>query len=101
MNIENMTFDELRVLNKLVVARMKVLQQIKTQSDMIKFNLGDRVQFYTHEGELVVGTLIKYNRKTVSVAADGGVQWNVTPSLLSNNIVNQQHAVIGRCACQG
>ncbi|MFO7937570.1 MAG: hypothetical protein R6V06_08195 [Kiritimatiellia bacterium] len=83
MNIENMTYEELRDLNKRVVARIKVLHQIKTQSEMIRFNLGDRVQFCTCEGTLVVGILIKYNRKTVSVVTDDGHQWNVSPNLLS------------------
>jgi len=83
MNIENMSLEQLRELNKRVVARIKVLHQIKTQSEMIRFNLGDRVQFCTREGEIVVGILIKYNRKTVSVVTDDGVQWNVAPSFLS------------------
>ena len=83
MNIEDMTYEELRDLNKRIVARMKLLHQIKTQSEMIRFNLGDRVQFCTREGTLVIGILIKYNRKTVSIVTDDGHKWNVSPTLLS------------------
>lgn len=93
MNIDNMTYKELRDLNKRVVARLKILQQIKTQSEMIKFNLGESVQFYTREGELVVGTLIKYNRKTVSVVTADGFQWNVSPSLLDKASGNMPDAI--------
>lgn len=93
MNIENMTYEELRDLNRRVVARMKILHQIKTQSEMIRFNLGDKVQFCTREGELVIGTLIKYNRKTVSIVTADGQQWNVSPALLNRASGNMRDII--------
>jgi hypothetical protein len=30
-----------------------------------------------------VGTLIKYNKKTVSILTEDGQKWNVSPTLLS------------------
>jgi len=30
-----------------------------------------------------MGTLVKYNRKTVTVVTDNGQRWNISPHLLS------------------
>ena len=49
---------------------------------MMAFNLGAKVSFNTDHGR-VVGTLVKYNRKTVNVVSDDGRQYRVTPGLLS------------------
>ena len=43
---------------------------------------GAKVSFDTDEGR-IVGTLVKYNRKTVNVLTDDGRHYRVTPGLLS------------------
>jgi hypothetical protein len=47
-----------------------------------EFNLGARVSFDSEDGRQL-GTLVKYNRKTVNVLGDDGRQWRISPSLLS------------------
>jgi len=49
---------------------------------MLKFSVGDRVCFDTDGFRRVTGTLVRYNKKTVSVLADDGQRWNVSPSFL-------------------
>ena len=83
MNIENMSLEELCDLNRRVVARIQALNQFKQQFQMINFSLGEKVQFRNKQGERVVGVLTKYNRKTVSILTEDGLQWRVSPTLLS------------------
>jgi hypothetical protein len=49
---------------------------------MLEFSIGDRVCFHAGGRGVVEGMLTRYNRKTVTVIADGCRQWNVSPSLL-------------------
>ena len=49
---------------------------------MMAFNLGARVSFETQDGR-EFGTLVKYNRKTVTVLTEDGRQWRVSLGLLS------------------
>ena len=44
--------------------------------------LNQRVSF-EHGGGRLMGTLVKYNRKTVTVVTDNGQRWNISPHLLS------------------
>jgi hypothetical protein len=50
--------------------------------EMMAFNLGARVSFDSQYGRQF-GTLVKYNRKTVTVLADHDHQWRIAPELLS------------------
>ena len=49
---------------------------------MMDFRIGERVMFEPEDREPVVGTLAKYNRKSVTVIADSGARWTVAPSFL-------------------
>jgi len=49
---------------------------------MMRFNRGARVSFDTRQGR-ELGTIIKFNRKTITVETDQGQRWNVSPHLLS------------------
>ena len=82
VDIDGLSLDELVQLNHRVVERIKMLQSMQAHIDMMAFNLGSKVSFDTDHGR-VVGTLIKYNRKTVNVLSDDGRQYRVTPGLLS------------------
>ena len=62
--------------------RIKMLQSMQAHVDMMAFNLGTRVSFDSQHGRQL-GTLVKYNRKTVTVLSDDGRQWRVSPGLLS------------------
>lgn len=82
VDIDGLSLEELMQLNHRVVERIKMLQAMQAHVDMMAFNLGTKVSFDTDEGR-IVGTLVKYNRKTVNVVADDGRHYRVTPGLLS------------------
>jgi len=82
IDIDGLSLEELVQLNHRVVERIKMLQTMRAHIDMMAFNLGAKVSFDT-DGDRIVGTLVKYNRKTVTVLSDDGRQWRVTPGLLS------------------
>jgi len=82
INIDQLTEAELIDLNRRVVERLKFLQHMRAHSAMMKFSLGERVVFDPPGQPQVMGVLVKYNKKTVSVVTDEGVQWNVSPGLL-------------------
>ncbi|WP_435106159.1 hypothetical protein [Arhodomonas sp. AD133] len=50
---------------------------------MTTFDLGARVSFESIRDGRLTGTLVKFNRKTVTVLADEGRQWRVPPEILS------------------
>ena len=82
IDIDGLSYEELVQLNHRVVERLKMLQAMQAHVDMMAFNLGARVSFDSQDGPQQ-GTLVKYNRKTVTVLTDDGRQWRVSPSLLS------------------
>ena len=82
VDIDGLSLEELVQLNHRVVERIKMLRAMQAHVDMMAFNLGARVSFDSQEGRLF-GTLVKYNRKTVTVLTEDGRQWRVSPGLLS------------------
>lgn len=82
IDIDQLTEQELRELNHRIVDRLRFLRDIKAQHSMMRFNKGSLVSF-EHNGELLFGRLIKFNKKTVSLITEDNVQWNVAPQLLS------------------
>lgn len=82
IDIDGLSLEELHQLNHRVVERIKMLRTMQAHVDMMAFNLGTRVSFDSQDGHQL-GTLVKYNRKTVTVLTDDGRQWRVSPSLLT------------------
>lgn len=82
IDIDGLSYEELVQLNHRVVERLKMLQAMQAHVDMMAFNIGARVSFDSQDGRQL-GTLVKYNRKTVNVLGDDGRQWRVSPALLS------------------
>ena len=83
VDIDKMTRDELVTLNHRIVERLKFLDSLQAHKDMMAFNIGARVSFDSSQGERLLGTLLKFNRKTVTVVTDNGQRWNISPHLLS------------------
>ena len=83
INIGTLTEAELLDLNRRIVARLRLLNEIRTHEGMLAFRIGDRVAFQPTGQGSVVGMVTRYNRKTVTVISDDGRQWNVSPGLLS------------------
>ena len=82
IEIDHLSLDELIELNNHVVDRITHLENIQARLDMMAFNLGARVSFDSKQGRQI-GTLVKFNRKTVVVVTDEGRKWKVSPHFLS------------------
>ena len=79
--IDGLNERELIDLNRRIVERLRMLQQLRAHRNMLQFSVGQRVRFRT-DSRTIEGTLTRYNRKTVTVLTDAGEHWNVAPSLL-------------------
>ena len=78
-----MTIEELEALNHRIVERLKFPDTLQAHKDMMAFNLGARVSFDSPKDGRPLGTLVQFNRKTVTVVTDNGRRWKVSPHLLS------------------
>jgi hypothetical protein len=83
IDIDSLSEEELIELNHKVVARLRLLSQMRSHCAMLDFRIGERVKFHPDGSPELMGTLTRYNRKTVTVVTDSGQHWNVSPSLLS------------------
>ena len=81
MNIDHLSEEELIHLNRLVVERLKVLEQMRALQSMVKLHIGQRVCF-DPDGRMRTGTIVKFNHKTVVVRTDDQHQWKVAPHYL-------------------
>jgi hypothetical protein len=83
IDIDKLTEAELLDLNHRIVARLRLLNQMRAHVGMLEFRIGDRVGFEPPGRGWVEGMLTRYNKKTVTVITDEGRQWNVSPDFLS------------------
>ncbi len=83
INIDNLTEDELIELNHKIVERLKFIESMHSHNEMMKFSPGEQVSFQPSGRERQFGTLVKYNKKTVTVITESGQRWNIPPQLLS------------------
>lgn len=82
IDIDGLSEAELVDLNNRVVARLRLLAEMRAHTTMLEFRIGDRVAFRPDNRPEVVGTLTRYNRKSVTVITESGERWNVSPSVL-------------------
>lgn len=82
LNIDHLTEAELIELNHKIVERLRLMRQIRSHKEMFKFKIGDRVTFHPSGHELQIGTLTRFNRKSVTVITVNGGHWNVAPTLI-------------------
>jgi hypothetical protein len=88
IDIDRLTEAELVDLNHRIVARLRLLNQMRAHAEMLEFRVGDRVSFRPSGQGRVEGMLTRYNKKTVTVITDEGRQWNVSPNLLSKVLLS-------------
>lgn len=81
--IKQLNEEDLRFLNQLIVERLNLMDQAHATRLMTNFTRGDRVRFCAPDGGMLEGTVLRLNKKTVSVATDDGHRWNVGPSFLT------------------
>ncbi len=80
--IKSLEMKDLFYLNKIIVDRIRILQQVKASEKMANFHVGQRVGFILDDGRMQNGRVIRLNKKTVSIITDEQEQWNVAPALL-------------------
>lgn len=84
IDIYKLTERELTDLNRKIVQRLKFLESMRTHTQMLEFSVGDKVSFQSQGRGEVVGILVKYNKKTVTILTEQGQKWNVSPQLLTS-----------------
>lgn len=92
IDIDSLTYEELVDLNQKIVERLKFLDSMHTHKEMMRFSPGDQVCFEAPGREKQFATLVKYNKKTVTVITESGQRWNVSPHLLQKvkSVINQK-----------
>ncbi len=96
IDLTGYTEEELIDLNRRVVERIRALRQARCASMMTEFGPGDRVSFHPECGHEVVGTVIRLNRKSVTIVTADGRHWRVAPGFLKK--VSPEH---GEQSCDG
>lgn len=59
-----------------------MLESLEAHRSMVQFHPGARVSFYSPHGGCMCGTIMKFNRKSVTVVTDNGQRWNISSHLL-------------------
>ena len=83
IELDDLSYDELLDLNDRIIERLKILDAADAINAMMKFNVGAKVCFDSGKHGMQVGTLIKFNQKTVTVLTSDGRRWKVSPQMLS------------------
>ena len=80
--IPKLNEEQLRLLNRIIVEKLKLLSRAHHLKEMAKYNIGDIVSFKHHDKKKV-GKIIRLHQKTVSIITENNERWNVAPSLLT------------------
>jgi len=83
MDIDGLSEEDLLDLNRRIVERLRLIRQIRTHVAMLEFRVGDRVSFAPEGRGVLIGKIIRYNKKSVTVLTSDGENWRVAPTLLS------------------
>lgn len=84
--INLMDLDELIKLNKYVVKRIRLISDTKVMEKVQDFELLENVYFFDEGGNRVDGTIIRLNKKTVTIKTESGMEWRVSPNFLKRSI---------------
>lgn len=82
IDIDHLSEEELIDLNHRIISRLRFLRDMRSHAAMSNFRIGEKVRFHPSGHPEITGTLIRYNKKSVSVIAENGQRWNVHPNLL-------------------
>jgi len=82
IDINSFTEEELVDLHRRITERLRFISQTRAHHKMLEFKVGDRLTFQPDDRPALTGVLTRYNKKTVTVLADNGERWNVSPALL-------------------
>jgi len=84
IDIDQLSEEELAELNHRIVERLRFLESLHNHREMLQFSIGEKVSFEPPGRGRQIGTLVRYNKKSVTVITDGGQKWTVSPHLLSH-----------------
>lgn len=76
---------QLLQLHHMVTERLRLFHRAKSLNAMKDLNIGDTV-FFDYAGEKIRGIILRLNQKSVTLRAENGKQWKVSPQLLSRFI---------------
>ncbi len=82
IDLDGLSMAELEMLQERIHERLKLMDNMRAHQSMMAHNLGDKVCFDAGQRGYQVGTLSKFNRKTVNVVTDDGRQWRISPHIL-------------------
>lgn len=77
-----LSIQELTILNKMVVDRIRTFHKAGALVSMSQFNVGDRVSWKGKDVTERTGIIIRLNHKTASVKTGNEGYWNISPQLL-------------------
>ena len=80
--LERLTEEELIQLNHIIVARLRLMGEVKSHGKMMQFRLGQPVRFTAGSGQVIRGVVKSHNRKSVTVISQTHGIWRVGPGLL-------------------
>lgn len=80
--LKDLSHHELRILNKMIVERIRLMHKAESLLHMTKFSVGDRVSWDGSDGVVRTGIIIRLNNKTASVKTEEQGYWKVSPQLL-------------------
>lgn len=84
--IDLMDLDELVSLNEYIVKRIRLISDTKTMKKVQGFDLLEEVFFIDDSGNRIDGRVIRLNKKTITVKADNGLEWRVSPEFLKRPV---------------
>ena len=82
IDIDKLTRQKLVSLNHRIVERLKLIDQMNNHVDMLKFDIGEIVEFTPPNSVITFAQVFKYNKKTISIMTETGERWNVSPHLI-------------------
>jgi hypothetical protein len=82
IDIDRLSEEELIDLNHKIVSRLRFLREMRSHKQMMNYHIGEKVRFQPPDRPEMTGTLVRYNKKSVTVITESGQRWNVHPSFL-------------------
>jgi hypothetical protein len=80
--IDLMDLDELVKLNEYLVKRIRLLSDTKSMEKVQDFELLEEVYFIDDRRNRIEGTVIRLNKKTITIKTGNGMEWRVSPDFL-------------------
>lgn len=82
--LDKLTKEELIILNRAIIKRIKIMNDLNRLRANAAFNPGDRVSWHDNHGNYRTGQVLRINTKTISVEEEGDHEgtWRIPASRL-------------------